>query len=320
MKMYRLMGILLMLENEPVITARALADHFEVSVRTIYRDIDVLSQAGFSIVTESGHGGGISLMNSKRIQLEAMSENEFLKFIQKVIAKDSDDEISENIALKIRSQLSEESQKKFDRLKKTTLVDHKAWDGNNYFIEDKLTLIQRAILNHRKIRTDYESNQRLTIDRILQPFGLAKKNQQWYLVAFCELRQEYRVFKLSKFKKLEISEQTFKVPPYFDLEAFWKTTINDYSIKESQISDDCQNLIQQPQYLVEIMSEPEWMRHLDGFELISIDKKCYTFNLISEDVAMSQLFLMCDQVKILSPLSLVNRIRRKAEGIIQNNL
>lgn len=320
MKMYRLMGILLMLENEPVITAKALADHFEVSVRTIYRDIDVLSQAGFSIVTESGHGGGISLMNAKRIQLEAMSENEFLKLIQKVIAKDSNDDVSENIALKIRSQLSEESQQKFDSLKKATLVDHKGWDGRNHFVEDKLTLIQRAILNHRKLITDYESNQQsLTIERVLQPLGLAKKNQQWYLVAYCEMRQDYRVFKLSKFKKLEITEQEFKVPPYFDLEAFWKATTHDYSIKESKVADNGQDMTTKPRYLVKIESEPEWLRHLDGFELLSVENKCYQFNLISEDVAMAQLFLICDQIKILSPSSLLNRIRRKAEGILQNN-
>ncbi len=321
MKMYRLMGILLMLENEPLMTAKTLADHFEVSVRTIYRDIDVLSQAGFSIVTESGHGGGISLMNAKRIQLEAMSENEFLKLIQKVIAKDSNDEISENIALKIRSQLSEESQQKFDRLKKATLVDHKAWDGSNHFIEDKLTLIQKAILNHRKIIADYESNhQSLTIDRVLQPFGLAKKNQQWYLVAYCEMRQDYRVFKLSKFKKIEMIEEAFKVPPYFDLEAFWRATTNDFSIKENKIFDEGQSEISKPQYWVKVEGEPEWVRHLDGFELISVENKRYTFNMISEDVAMSQLILMCDQLKILSPLSLVNRIQRKAEGILQNIL
>ena len=114
MKMYRLMGILLMLENTSILTAKELAEHFEVSIRTIYRDLDTLSQAGFSIVTESGHGGGISLMNSKRIQLKTMDENEILSLVQKVIVKDSKDAISENIALKIRGQLTEASQKKFD--------------------------------------------------------------------------------------------------------------------------------------------------------------------------------------------------------------
>lgn len=316
MKMYRLMGILLMLENTSILTAKELADHFEVSIRTIYRDLDTLSQAGFSIVTESGHGGGISLMNSKGIQLKAMDENEILSLVQKIIVKDSKDVISENIALKIRGQLTEASQKTFDILKKTTIVDHTAWDGKDHSVEDKRILIQKAILGQLKMKVDYEGNQGLTIDRIIHPLGLAQKNQHWYLVAYCEMRRDYRVFKLTKMTTLKLCDTDFKMPPYFDLEAFWNESIKRYTGQESKKTKDAEKEIREKGYPVEIECDQNQLRYLDAFELIVTSEKAHTFNLISEDIAMSQLFLHCDEITITSPDALKNRIRRKAEMIL----
>ncbi len=120
MKHYRLLGILLLLENHPVLTAKEIAAHFEVSIRTVYRDLEVLSEAGYGIVTESGKGGGISLQYNKRVRVSAMDEHELIKLVRQFALK-SDDASYENIGLKIRSQLPPEAQLVYDRLIAVTL-------------------------------------------------------------------------------------------------------------------------------------------------------------------------------------------------------
>ncbi len=313
MKMYRLMGILLLLENTPIMTAKSLAEHFEVSVRTIYRDLDILSQAGFSIVTESGHGGGISLMNANRIQLKSMDENELLKLVQKVIVKENDDEISENIALKIRGQLPENEKRTFDKLKESTIIDSTTWNGVESRVDDKLAIVQKNILHMKKMMIDYDSHSSQTVDRIIHPLGLAKKASHWYLVAFCELRHDYRVFNLYRISDIRTIEETYPPHPGFQLERFWHASTSQFQKGGLTVSKPLRKL-----YEVEVQGAESSLQKLAGFDIVALDQQTVTFDMISESVAFLQLMPLADQVRVISPDSLRSRLVKMSKKIIEN--
>ena len=169
-----------------------------------------------------------------------------------------------------------------------------------------------------KIKMDYDGNQGLTIDRIIHPLGLAQKNQQWYLVAYCEMRKDYRVFKLLKIAMLKLCDSTFKMPPNFNLETFWESSINRYTGHNTNPIQLGHKNVKEKEtlkkgYLVELECDRSLLGYLNAFELIFTSERTHTFNLISENIAMSQLFLHCDEIKIISPEPLKNRIKRKAE-------
>lgn len=317
MKHYRLLGILLLLENNPVMTAKAIAEHFEVSVRTIYRDLDVLSEAGYSIVTESGKGGGVSLQNKKRLRLSAMDKGELLKVVERFAIFDKSDQLSENLALKIRGQLPEESRLVFDRLRRASLVDKSNWYGESEDKESNLSTIQECIINERKLIMDYKSSTGYTADRIIWPLGLVKKVGQNYLVGYCELRLEIRTFKMDRILSLRPTDQSFTPPNDFDLKQYWDRSTPAYY--ERQIFNRTFKEEIKDGYLVTLKCPEKYLVYFSGFKCVSADDEgCFTFDFISESIAITQIMTHADQVYICAPESLKLAIKKKCQFILEN--
>lgn len=317
MKHYRLLGILLLLENNPVMTAKAIADHFEVSVRTIYRDLDVLSEAGYSIVTESGKGGGVALQYNKRLRLSAMDKSELLKVVERFAIFDKDDQLSENLALKIRGQLPEEARIVFDRMRSASLVDKSNWYGIS---EDKaqfLSLVQESIINELKIKMDYKSSTGYTADRVVWPLGIVKKAGQDYLVGYCELRAEIRTFKMERMISLKQTELHFKPPDDFDLKKYWDKATPSYLERQAfnrNFKEDTKG-----GYPVTLKCPEKHLVYFSGFKCISADDEGrFTFDLISESVALAQIMTHVDEIFVCSPESLRATIKRKCQFILEN--
>lgn len=321
MKLYRLMGILLLLENHPVMTASEIAKHFEVSVRTIYRDIDVLSEAGYSIVTESGKGGGISLMYSKRLRLSAMDERELIKVARQFATKESDDVLSQNIALKIRSQLPGEAQVIFDQLTQATIVDPVSWYGKVSNVEEVLLVIQEAIIHSKKVLMDYTSGRGFVPDRLVKPMGIVKKNHVTYLVGYCEKRLEYRTFNLDKISKIQLTSETFEVDKTFDLKNYWSQTTTQYPSVQRSPRPVQSDVNENAHYPVRLRCTEQTTAILGGFKQLELtDEGHYTYDFISEDIALSQLFNLGDKIVVLSPQSLIDAITKKASHILEQYL
>jgi len=326
MKHYRLLGILLLLENNHVMTAKALATHFEVSIRTIYRDLDVLSEAGYGIVTESGKGGGISLMYSKRLRLSAMDEHELIQLARQFAFRDSGDQLSENISLKIRSQLPPEAKDVFDHLTRSTLVDRVSWYGKVSCLEESLSKIQQGILHKKKLIIDYTSTGGFSADRVIWPLGVVKKANLSYLVAYCERRGEHRVFNIDKLSKLVLSEEDFLEDDGFNLKTFWEKTTGNYRFQASKPAvrpiSDTSNITDgsndnEGRYPVSIKCDEAYLIHLNGYKLLEMTSDGrYTYDMISEGIAISQLFNQGDRIIVLEPKTLVEAIYKKAQHIL----
>ncbi len=192
MKIDRLIGILSILLQKEMTTAPELAEHFEVSRRTINRDIETLCSAGIPIQTMQGAGGGISIMDGYRMDRTLLTSRDMQMILAGLRSLDS---VSGSgyygqLMEKIRAGSSE-----FVSGRDSILIDLSSWHRNT--LAPKIGLIQDAIELHRKIRFDYYSPSGDT-SREIEPYYLIFKWSSWYVYGFCLLRKDFRLFKLNR--------------------------------------------------------------------------------------------------------------------------
>ncbi len=203
----RLFKIVYYLLDKGQATAPELAEKFEVSVRTIYRDIDALSGAGIPIYTETGRNGGISLMNHfilDKIVLSKEEKQEILTALQTI-------NITQN---KNNSQTLQKLSGLFHLHSENWLeVDFSRW-GNKEFDNEKFNLLKSAILCCKYVKIHYAGSCEIINKRTVQPLKLIYKAKAWYLKAFCTEKQDLRIFKLNRILDLEILDKNFQ-PRHF---------------------------------------------------------------------------------------------------------
>lgn len=214
MQISRLFEIVYILLDKKAVTARELADHFEVSVRTIYRDIDALSSAGVPVYANQGKGGGITLLDDFVLNKSVLSEqeqNDILVALQNLSATRYP-----NIDF-VLSRLS-------SLFKKKDLnwieVDFSPW-GSDEKHRKKFDLLKMAIVSNRVIMFDYFSKSGLKSSRRAEPVKLIFKDRAWYLIAFCCERKAYRTFRITRMSNVQVTDDVFdKKPPEEQLSGF----------------------------------------------------------------------------------------------------
>ena len=202
MKDNRLFRILYYILEKGKVTANELADKFEVSVRTIYRDIDSISSAGIPIYALQGKGGGIEIAEDFVLSKSLLSENEKQQIMSALQGLDNTTIQRENELLTKLSALF--------KMKNTSWieVDFNNWQKNKMY-EKTFDDIKSAILSKNIISFTYFSSNGKETDRSVKPVRLLFKSQDWYLYALCLLRNDFRYFKLSRIKNLEIHTEKF---------------------------------------------------------------------------------------------------------------
>ena len=202
MKDNRLFRILYYILEKGKVTASELADKFEVSVRTIYRDIDSISCAGIPIYALQGKGGGIEIAEDFIMSKSLLSEHEKQQIISALQGLDNTTRQHENELLTKLSALF--------KMKNTSWieVDFNNWQNNKMY-ERTFNGIKSAILSKNIVSFIYFSNNEKETSRRVKPVRLLFKSQDWYLYAFCLLRNDFRYFKLSRIKNLEIRTEKF---------------------------------------------------------------------------------------------------------------
>lgn len=196
----RLLGIMYILLNKETVTAKALAERFEVSVRTIYRDIEALSMAGIPVYTRKGKNGGICLVEQFVLNKMLLTEEEQQQILSALIS------LEETTAMEEREVL----QKLGNFFKAEPVnwiaIDFSDWGGGQKkLFED----IKKAILTHKVMSFDYYGQNREMSRRVVEPMQLLFKEYTWYLSAYCRERQALRFFKLTRMKRTEVLEERF---------------------------------------------------------------------------------------------------------------
>jgi len=207
MKTNRLLEITLILLNKGNTTARELADRFEVSPRTIYRDIDALSAAGVPVYTNKGSGGGISLLENYVLNRSLITDHEkdslllALKTLQATRYPEID-AILEKIGALFRNTAPAD----------WVNIDFSPW-GSGPNEENKFLDIKRAILKNRVISFDYINSDGILSHRHLEPMLLSFKSQAWYVWGYCRMRKDFRTFRISRIRNVVVTDETFTRRP-----------------------------------------------------------------------------------------------------------
>lgn len=199
----RLFRIVYYLLDKGQATAPELAERFEVSVRTIYRDIDALSGAGIPIYAEQGRNGGIRLMNEfvlDRVVLSEEEKQEILTALQGI--RTMQNIVGSRTLEKLSGMFQLSSENWFE-------VDFSRW-GNEASDNGKFERLRAAIVHRRKVRIRYAGSDGSTGVRNVEPHKLAYKANAWYLKAFCCVKQDWRVFKLNRILDLEMLDEGFE--------------------------------------------------------------------------------------------------------------
>lgn len=203
----RLFKILYYLLDKGHATAPELADKFEVSARTIYRDVEALSSAGIPVYTEPGRNGGIYVLHGFILDRAILSENErqeVLAAIEGVCATGY--AFGKEIQTKLSALFRVDTGNWLE-------VDFSRW-GKDACDNAKFERLKTAVIRHKEIKIVYENTNSERRERIVWPLKLSYKSNAWYLKAFCVERQDFRIFKLNRILKLELLERTFVPRPY----------------------------------------------------------------------------------------------------------
>ena len=200
MQINRLFEIVYLLLEKETATAKELAEHFEVSVRTIYRDIDILSTAGIPVYTNKGKGGGISLLDNFVLDKSILSEEEQNQIIFALQSLEKLDKNSEKKALEKMSRLFHKQARNWIE------IDFSNWDNEN----KKFERIKQAILNRQVIEFTYFNSYGEERKRQVEPLQIWFKDKAWYIKAFCRVKQDYRIFKIARIREIKILDETFE--------------------------------------------------------------------------------------------------------------
>lgn len=203
MKLDRLMGILATLLQSGSVTAPQLAQKFEVTRRTIGRDIDALCMAGIPVITRQGGNGGISLAEGYKLDKSVLTAEELqtllaaLKGIGTVSSGTQMERMLDKLAKNSGAVVS---------LKETMIINLSSHYKSS--LSEKIASIKQAIIQSRLIAFDYYSEKGQSCRRI-EPYCIAFQWSAWYMLGFCLDRKDFRLFKLNRLWELEVLDSTF---------------------------------------------------------------------------------------------------------------
>lgn len=198
----RLFKIVYCLLDKGQATAGELAEKFEVSVRTIYRDIDALSGAGVPIYAEAGRNGGIRLMNDfvlDKAVLSKKEKQEILDALQAYISARNTDH-SDTVS-KLSTIFNANAENWLE-------VDFSRW-GNKNEDNEKYEAIKSAIIHHKAMKITYASSYEMIGERKIYPLKLSYKSNAWYVKAYCTERKAFRIFKLTRILEYALTNEEF---------------------------------------------------------------------------------------------------------------
>ena len=296
MKTERLIGILSVLLQKEQVTAPELAEMFEVSRRTISRDIDALSAAGIPLYTLQGTGGGIRIMPGYRFDRTVLTTKDMQELLTGLRSLDS---ISgTNRYVQLMEKLSAGSS--VVRADSHILINLAAW--NKTAVSQKIELIRMAAEQGKKLHFHYSSPKGES-ERVIEPYDLVFEWSRWYVWGWCETRQDYRLFKLNRMTEIHTGDPFVKRDaPLPDL-SNEKVFPEQYRVKA----------VVQPAYRWRVLEEygPESMTEMpDGTFLFS-------FGFTDRQSILSWILSFGEGIELLEPADLRGKLKQFGEHLTE---
>jgi predicted DNA-binding transcriptional regulator YafY len=315
MRADRLLSILLLLQVHRRLTARELARRLEVSERTIHRDMEALSGAGFPVFAERGTGGGWMLVEGYKTNLTGLNKDEiqalFLTKPLRLLADLGLDKASDAALIKLSAALPSMHRDNAEHARQRIHVDVTGWNRLDESIQF-LPALQEAIWQERKLRFSYQRGGGCDpVERLVDPLGLVAKGSVWYLVASVE--GEVRSYRVSRLLDAQVTEEPCIRPKGFDLAAYWEQSTVSF---KSHL----------PNYQATVRAHPEivpFMRFAGRFARIEHTdppdeegwiKVSLRFDV--EEMACGWVLSFGPQMEVLAPETLREKVVSAAEGVV----
>ena len=226
MKIDRLISIILLLLDKPQIRAHELAEIFEVSPRTIYRDLDAINLAGIPLTATSGPTGGYRILENYKLQRNVFSRADLSAILTGLTGLSDIIRGEEliNALAKVKSFIPAEQARELELQTQQISIDLSPWLGNRR-IQPYLSTVKTALQENKLLSFDYTGRYGQMTTRLVEPYQLVLKDSHWYFQAYCRNRQDYRLFKIARVSALQMREETF-VPrdfrkPQLDFSEIW---------------------------------------------------------------------------------------------------
>ena len=297
MRINRLFEIVYLLMDKKSMTANELATHFEVSKRTILRDIDTLTTAGIPIYTTQGKGGGISILNRFVLNKTIISEGEQQQILFALQGMSATQHIETGSILSRLRSLFEKTDRDWIE------VDFSRWGNNSAPDRAKFDSLKDAVINERAVSFAYSASSGETTDRKAYPLKLVFKSMSWYLQAFCLQKNDYRTFRISRMREVEMLAEPF------DSKAFRPSEIEESEYQSYALID------------VKLYFEPQVAyRVYDEFDERYVTKNddgsfVVTASLPNDYWLYEYILSFGAWIEVVEPQSVRDEIARQAENI-----
>jgi predicted DNA-binding transcriptional regulator YafY len=235
MRASRLVSLLLLLQNRGRMTADQLAAELEVSVRTIYRDVDALTAAGIPLYGEAGHAGGYRLIEGYRTRLTGLTgpEAEAL-FLTGLPAAAAELGLGAELAatqLKLSAALPTEQRMRAERMRQRFHLDAPSWYRGNEPVP-LLIVVADAVWEQRTVHIEYYRwSEPREVARTVCPLGLVLKAGRWYLIAAGSPSGRPSAYRVGNLRTATLSDETFERPDSFDLAAYWQSYVEEFDAR-----------------------------------------------------------------------------------------
>lgn len=311
MRADRLISIIMLLQINKKLTASELSKRLEVSIRTIYRDIDTLSRIGVPIFTDKGINGGIKLLGDYKTSLNGISKKELLSLFIPTSDKILEDLGIENLkysaVLKILGTSTTNEIQELENIQNYIYIDMYTWNESNNIVNiNILSILQNAIWNSKSLKILYRKVNE-TKEVGLNPLGLVCKRSIWYLVAI-----NNEIIKTYKVKSIEsaLLMDSFIRPHDFNLKNYWRTSTTNYK-----------KLI--PKHTFTFKINPNILNNIKERQFITIidtfieEDELYIkikFDAIWQGIEFA--FGYGKDIKIIEPIEAISEIKKKALEVI----
>jgi predicted DNA-binding transcriptional regulator YafY len=300
----RLQAILIQLQSKRVVKAQEMADRFDVSLRTIYRDVRALEQGGIPIGAEAGIGYFLSDGYHLPPIMFTREEASAILMAGKILEKHTDSNVQTHFRdalYKVKAVLDAEKKEELEDLEDKISIDPFGWQFRDHSSNLMVSKIQ-SILPHRKLAkiTYHASYSGRQTERVVEPIGLCFYSNQWHLIAYCQLRKDYRDFRTDRIESLEVVPGKFSKVDHISLKKY---------LEKLQEGTDVQIIkVRFPKKFVKYIDEVKYQFGWVDEQSIGEEVEM-KFATMSLDLIARWLLMSGKDFKVVSPSSLRERIR-----------
>ena len=303
MKIDRMLTTIVMLLNRDRISAKELAEKFEISVRTVYRDIDAINMAGIPIVSYPGNNGGFGIMENYKLDHQVLTLNNMCSMLSalKGINSTLEDIELESSIEKLRNLIPQDKAQHVDLHMEQIIINMIPW-RHTPKQKQRVKTVQNAITQSQLITITYRNNANETSTRQIEPMSLIFKGYTWYLFAYCHLKTDFRVFRISRIIDLQVEHEQFKrrEKSYHEIE---QTSMKPVSATSITLK-----------FAPEVRTRVEDSFDRENIEILSTGELIVTAHFPEEELYYPMIFSFGEHVEVLGP----KRIRRTVASKINS--